>query len=301
MWNFIKSYYIFFVLLMIVGVAIVYTGWSYHDNEVFIEELETSLKEQCLKDMTVSEYCEDYVSRDPSQKVDTFSTTSDLITNMSWLHILSVFVIVLPVAIVSHRKLKKGYVKNILTRQNYSKFQKKLYLSVSKYATGFVIIGIMIFIVSFILSGHFDVALTKANVSESSLIAALPWIKANTNPWFEIGIWFVSLYLVGLLISTLTLLVSKKSTNVLVTVLATYFYFFILEVVISVGISSFLLSNVFHMTSISSSLSLFSVWNFGTNQSIISLIWLILLNVAAIMIYYFVYRDKEKLVISSER
>lgn len=55
------------------------------------------------------------------------------------------------------------------------------------------------------------------------------------------------------------------------------------------------------MTSISSSLSLFSVWNFGTNQSIISLIWLILLNVAAIMIYYFVYRDKEKLVISSER
>ena len=107
MWNFIKSYYIFFVLLMIVGVAIVYTGWSYHDNEVFIEELETSLKERCLKDMTVSEYCEDYVSRDPSQKVDTFSTTSDLITNMSWLHILSVFVIVLPVAIVSHRKLKK--------------------------------------------------------------------------------------------------------------------------------------------------------------------------------------------------
>ena len=44
MWNFIKSYYIFFVLLMIVGVAIVYTGWSYHDNQVFIEELETSLK-----------------------------------------------------------------------------------------------------------------------------------------------------------------------------------------------------------------------------------------------------------------
>ena len=229
MWNFIKSYYIFFVLLMIVGVAIVYTGWSYHDNQVFIEELETSLKERCLKDMTVSEYCEDYVSRDPSQKIDTFSTTSDLITNMSWLHILSVFVIVLPVAIVSHRKLKKGYVKNILTRQNYSKFQKKLYLSVSKYATGFVIIGIMIFIESFILSGHFDVALTKANVSESSLIAALPWIKTNANPWLEIGIWFVSLYLVGLLISTITLLVSKKSTNVLVTVLATYFYFFILE------------------------------------------------------------------------
>ena len=34
--EFYKKLLYFFVLLMIVGVAIVYTGWSYHDNQVFI-------------------------------------------------------------------------------------------------------------------------------------------------------------------------------------------------------------------------------------------------------------------------
>ncbi|HHW69138.1 MAG TPA: hypothetical protein GX747_02200, partial [Tenericutes bacterium] len=149
------------ILLILLCVYLIFCAviavYNYKIQSDYWFEIENGYYEQCQIDNSDTILCNHY--SEPVKRRDTLTTFGYIIltdNKVSFLQILAPLLIMIVAVNSFHKKLKKGYFKNSLTRIDYKKSFKKLYLDSLKYVFIMPIFLITIFVCSYFLSGNFD-------------------------------------------------------------------------------------------------------------------------------------------------
>lgn len=224
-----------------------------------------------------------------------------LLTDMEleYIEILGPLFVFIPAIYEFHKELHTGYIKNCLTRVEYKKYMLKHYLkALSKCIILPLFVIILVFLCCIYLKS-FDFN------SQTDLYGKM----SGTPNIFEYGsqIEFALTYLLNLLLHSilyvnLGLLFCKKFSNFLVNVILSFLSFIILEIVLEVFIGNYLLALKLNIHNITDSLNLFNVWMYDNVISLLfSIIFSLLLAALSTIMVIFIYKNKEGVLIESEK
>ena len=153
----IKNNYILIlisILLLILGVIAIK---QYITDSNTMYKIELNNYETCQRDSTDYILCNNYLEPIKNRDaISTFGYITMVYNSISVLQILSPLLIIILAASFFHKYLWNGYVKNALTRIEYDKLIKKIYLKTLKFSFVMPLFLLIIFIVSCLISGNFD-------------------------------------------------------------------------------------------------------------------------------------------------
>lgn len=195
-----------------------------------------------------------------------------------------------------HKKMKSGYYKNELTRMSYKKFIQNSFKEVFKNTwilLGFVIV---LFMISYILSGNFDYEATKLAYGE--YLSTFDWNYIEIWPIFMV-VYLIVIWLHSVFYVNLALIFSKKNSNLFIVIILSYLSFMGIEFILTL-IGAFF-ARILDIHYVTEKLNLFNIW--GYKQSF-PLPFVILYALALVcitgIIVYFLYRNKEEVILVNE-
>ena len=280
--KFIKNNY------MLIIVSILLFIYGFISISSFLNDkpktLKSAIEQQRYKCLLVNteDYCD--TNNVEIKNRDTFSTFMYIVNisdNSSFIILgSSLFVIILS-SISFHKYLRKGYLKNSISRIGYKKTITNMYLKLLKYALVLPTFIILMFIVSYIISGNFDFEL---GVKLYGSIGLNPYY-AKILPIFMV-VYIFTFFLHGIFWINLSIWNLKHNKNVLVSIIVSYIEFFLLAVLIEL-IGTYLFSGTKYIDYF----NMFYMW-MPKNIFVALLESIIFVLITSIMVY-FAYKDKE--------
>lgn len=276
-----------------------YRNWwnqTVEANEYYMEKCET----EYLNDPQYKQYCSELAANYPLKKSDTISIFFDILGNYS----LRFIQIVAPLFIVTvaiwnfHKQLKTGFIKNIMTRMEYKKYIKSNIVRSWGYALILPVFLIIMFFISYLLSGHFDVRYTIENN---------PGYLFIDSKYIDVFPQFVFTYLLTLILHSifwinLGYILSKKSRNIIVMLLSFFLTYIVIFMASEILIGGFILSNIFNIRTAMNYLNLSNIWVYeGINNLMIPVVYGLFLAVTSLLFVIKVYKDREGVIIENEK
>lgn len=296
--------YFFMFVLIVFGVSEYQKGYGYQKQlkryEEFIEQcdeydyLSSTEEEQEL----MSKVCEEYKKNkeEKIKKKDTITIFFYILTT----RVLSNIYLVVPLFIMIcsvkkwHNYMKNGAIKNMLTREPYYKTIKKSFLNAYKQIFVFLGFIIIIFGISYLISGHFDYT---EGLSYDGLVNHDFY---NTMP-YSLIIFFVILALSYFMYINIALICTKYNKNYYVCVIVSYLLWLALDILVEVIIGGYILW-VFFKINTGQTFSLFALYDSWTvKEQFIQLSLTLILALISFIAVYLVYRKREGVVIASEK
>lgn len=220
-------------------------------------------------------------------KTDTYYTYFSFFNEVPDIFPFALILFVIIPAIYSfHKKVKKGNIKNILSRKKYSEFIKKEYL---KSLLSIFIVPICLFILfllAYKYSGNFDVSKTKSIVDNS----LLEYTK-HITPIYFMFIYFFNIIIQSIFFVNLSYIIEVKNKYLILTYIECFLIFIGIEVILE-----------FMQKFINYDVSLFSIWNYALSDKFLFIptIVNILFIIITFFIMYKLYQKKELIVINNE-
>lgn len=206
----------------------------------------------------------------------------------------SILFVIIPAIYAFHIKVKKGNIKNILCREKYSKFLRKEYIN-SLLSSLIIPLSLMLlFILCYKFSGHFDINKTK------DLVGEIVYTYNNyLNPNYYMIMFFVNLLLQSIFFINIVYIVDYKSEKILLTYIKSYLIFLGLQILGEVLRKLIVLING---TEGHHYVYLTNYWTYGDIDKfmLIPLIINLLLISITFYILYRIYSNKEKVLINNE-
>lgn len=207
----------------------------------------------------------------------------------------TILFVIIPAIYSFHQKNKKGNIKNILTRIKYSDFVKKEYL---KSLKAFLIVPIgmlLLFILAYTISGHFNINKTLEIVEGEIYLSYNNYF----HPIYFMVVFFINIMIQSIFYINLVYLVDSKNKNLLLTYIETFLIFIGLEVIFEF-IESFIYnvlghSNFYRFTLLDS-------WGYYYVDKFMLIPIIINIAIVSITFYmmYKIYSNKEKVLMSNE-
>lgn len=191
-----------------------------------------------------------------------------------------------------HRKLHSGFIKDELLRSNYKKVIIRNLLSSAKACFILPLVFGILFVFAFLISGHFNVANPTDSIVNVEFLDNIPKL---------IVVYFVVLFLHSILYACIGLIFCKKNRNVLITIVSSYLCFLALEIISEVFVGGFLLM-ILGLQKYSSTFNLLGIWIYCDYPSLdLLLIYSIVLALLGMAGVFFVYKDKEEVLLKIEK
>ena len=204
--------------------------------------------------------------------------------------------LILPLLIIAcsikkwHSYMKNGIIKHFLIRKKYSQILKQIFCDCYKYILIFLSFIFLTFIISFIISGHFEYLDLISYVKEE-FYDLLP---------YSLIVMFLNLVINYFIYINIALITTKYNKNYYVCVLMSYLFWLISFLLIDVVIIRFLLMEVFSIP-IDKSFNLFDIYfPSSISNMLLQLIIFAIVALLSFIILLFVYRKKERLTIKSQ-
>ena len=251
--------------------------------------LKSAIEQQkyiCLLENT-EDYCD--TNNIEIKNRDTFSTFM-YIVNMSDISTFMtlgspLFVIILS-SFYFHKYFRKGYFKNSINRIGYKKTIINIYLKLLKCTLILPIFIILMFVVSYTISGNFDFELGVKLYGSIGLNS----YYAKIWPIFMLS-YILIFFLHGIFWINISVFNIKHNKYLIVSIIVSYIEFFLLAVIIElIG------SSLFQTTKYLEYFNLFNMWLFH-NVTILGVLLetFIYVGVTSLMVY-FAYKNKEKVL-----
>lgn len=285
-----KSNYLIIISFMILLILSIYSIYCYKkDVDGIMSSLEKT-KEECKNSINTSEdyinYCNELLNEEYHPNF--FSYLTFIIFKMNSYAIILILFIVTPSLYYLTSFFKNGIIKNNSTRESYKKTLSKLILNTHKSAIILPIITLILFIVGYILTKDFNV------INYEEII----WNKSTvSNPLLFMTLYLLNIIIHSLIFCNIALCIARKKHNFVSSIILTFITYIGIEILLEVGISNLLLNTVFKVN-LSPLISILNMMPFNDSNGIVfPLVTPFLVLLISYIVIYFMYRDKEKLII----
>lgn len=288
---FVKKYK---VLLIILSLMIVWSGLSFYRQSVWFDEYKKSMDQyslECEKGIKTDCIFLDKYDSNLKEK-DTISTFFDAPQNSS-LHLLPLllpFLIIISAIWNFHDDMKEGKLKNVLTRISYKKYFWKCYLNSLKVVLIIPIYFLINFIFAYLVSGHFDINYTLEYWKDYLL---LPENDLKNWPIF-LPVFIVNLMIHAVFWINIGVLCVRNNNNKIVSIVTAFVVYDLIWIVMDFIGSNFMGGKYVDYFMFG------TLWYYDTSYLGVSLIAIILLVISLIAVIL-IYRDKEKIIMFSEK
>ncbi len=243
-------------------------------------------------------YC-NQVMNEKIVKRDTLTTMFDIIFEgkILDLSIFGIIIVIFPAIYNFSKKLKSGFFKNELMRLEYKKYIKKSILKTYKYALIFPIFMIFLFIVSYFISGNFNLEETLKNAPGTFFIGddnmrSMPIFL----PLFIINFLFISVFWINI-----SLIVLKKAKNYISTLLISFLVFLSFELLIEILIGQLLPLILPKFKNLYLYFALFNIWDYkDVNNLFMKSLIIFIYMLISIFIVKKIYKNKEEVILYNE-
>lgn len=292
---------IIFFLLLIIWITI--AAISFYKK--YDPKASEKINERCLNDV---EFYNDSkpICDDLKQLKDEYGSLSDD-TYMTMFTIFRLnnspmpIIFIMPIFIMfisiwdNQKEINSNHLKNYLTRKSYKQYLKKFFKSAYKVFWILPCYVFYVFLLSYIISGHFNYGLSAGT-----------GLATYGIQYLKLGILFVVLMALNvaihsLIYANLSMICAKKNKNILLTLLESYILWIVIEIVgevvnsdlIKFGILDIKYSSIFNIVDLYSYFSRGNIWL----TLLISLGYFLISLVIAIL----VYKNKEKTMVCFEK
>lgn len=269
-----------------------------------LEKCESGYYKEKYPENNMDSFCEDMKNYNPIDdfKKDAFFVTFDILTHytVSYLQIFAPLLIILAALYAFQKKLKSGFIKNIITRIEYKKYMIKSILKSYSTSLFVPIMIIVIFILSYIISGNLDFNHTLATTDPAAIPDA---ILNNTNkmPQFIIT-YLLTFILHGMFWVNIGYIIAKKSKNIVITVVGSFIAYIIVFAISDIGIGVFILEKTLHVESGLYLVNFGNIWAYIDIHNLwIPLIYGLFLFISSLLILIKTYKCKEDVIVASEK
>lgn len=247
-----------------------------------------------------AKYFSDLKCKDIKSKSDPLIRYYQLINDTSFQSIIyfAPLLVIIPSAIIIHRNMKNGYMKNVLTRTNYSNYIKSVIKKTIKFS------GILPL---FILTMLFISGILCRNFSYGTHKEMFGYFTSPSIEFYGKIPQFLLLYIFNMLLFSmfymnLTYICAKKSSNVFVTIIYTYLCYFVVDIIGEVFVGGLLFAQILNYKGVSDYLNLLNIWTYFDIHNLLYLcIYPILLVLVSGIAVYFLYRKRERILILNEK
>lgn len=201
-----------------------------------------------------------------------------------------IFVIVLGSCYFVTKYLKNRMVLNDITRENYSKLKRKLFLSSWKYSLLVpLFLSIVLVLVSLFTRGNFTIS---NDIMQGTIF--------NNNFILYFIVVMIQSFILTLLYTNIGLIVSRYEHNFILAVIKAYLVVVGVEIFLEAVVNNIMLS-VFN-SSIGMFFNILNVYNYTYYEdNLLPLFVIFCMLLISFVILHICYKDKEKLIIRSER
>lgn len=247
---------------------------------------------------TLNYYLKDTVMIIDHKMTDVRGVFFEMLMYQSW-HLIFLVPLSVMLLIIDewHNKFKNGNIKNYLTRMSYQELKKKLFFSSLKTALIYPLVLFIFLLISVILA--------KGGNDISSMIEYGGYYDASTYhqfPWFIVKT-TILLYIQGVLVSFYSLLFLNKTKNKILLILFTYITWIISLVALHVIPYMFL--DLYFNCKIDATYLTFYLFLLYNDPKVNFPLYLLALSTVTFLLfainYFFIYRNKEKVVINNEK
>lgn len=261
------------------------------------------LVELCNEENKVmsDESCHTVITNGKPVMPDTFTIFFQLLinSNLSLIQLLGPIIVIILASYSFSREYNTGFFKNIIQRMSYKNYLKSIILRTYKYIWILPIFLIIIFIFSFLISGHFNVDLTLSYWPEYYIPISIMAIK-NIFPFmiiFILNVIFNSIFYANIALITI-----KKSNNYIISVISSYLIFIFCDIFLEVLVGILILEKILHISGAS---NLFSLFNYLVYEGIPNIylytIYCFTLVIVSLVVVICVYHNKEEVIMKSEK
>lgn len=297
----LKFFSLIIFLLLILWVAS--CSIQYKKNYTKNVDAYNRLIELCnVENSTISkETCGTIISNGKPVMPDTFTVFFQLLinSNLALIQLVAPIIVILLASYSFYHEYSTGFFKNKLLRMSYKEYFKYIIFKTYKCIWILPVFIVVLFICSFLISGHFNISLTLSYWPENYIPVSLSIIS---NFFKFMIIFLLNIILNSLFYANLALIPIKKSNNYIISVLSSYLLFIFCDIFLEVLVGILLLEKYAHISQASSIFSLFNCWVYDSIPSIpLYTIYCFLLVVVSFIVVVYIYRDKEEVIIESEK
>ena len=297
--HFLLSMIIFILLVIWIIVCAV----QYWNNFSMNVDAYNKLSEICNESSNMIDIstCNEILDNGVPVIPDTFTVFFQLLINSSlcYIQLLAPFIIFVLSSYDFYREYHTGFYRNKLMRISYKEYIKSFLLKAYKNIWIFPAWLFILFIVSFIISGHFDLSKTLSYWPTYYIPVDIQIIQ-NFFPF--IFIFFINLIFNNLFYVNIALISVKKNYNFIVNILASYLIFIFCDIILEILIGILIGELILNISHASSMFNLFNYWVYSDIPNIwLYVLYCFLLALVSFIVFYFVYRKKEDVIIASEK
>ena len=235
----------------------------------------------------------------PTYKNDPILQYYNILDNgMRFIEIAAPLFVIIPGIFQFHRELHSGYIKNCLTRTSYRKYIVNLYL---RSLINCLILPL--FTILFMLFCCIKIrSLSFGSGGDMYIFYSSP-----EPEYAKIIYEFMIIYLFGIFLNSIFyinigLFFCKKNANYLVCVVLSYISFIVLDIISEILIGGIFLARFLDIHNMQDSLNLFGIWDYiGVHNLLFCLFYYLALAVTSTVIIWFRYKDKEGVLIETEK
>ncbi len=304
-----KMFIIIFIIFLFVAF---YSGNEYRTfikqnvdgHKLDLEHCESGYFEEHYPEADVNSLCEELKNYHPEieLKKDAFFITFDILSHytISYLQVFAPLLIILAALYTFQKKLKSGFFKNIMTRMEYKKFMIKSVLKSYSASLFIPITIIVIFILSYILSGSLDFNHTVATTDPSAIPDAL-LNNYRKMPQFIIT-FLLTFILHGMFWINIGYIVAKKSKNIVITVVGSFIVYIVIFAISDIVIGAYLLEKILHIKGGLYLVNFGNIWLYIDIYNLwIPIIYGLILFIISLIILIKIYKNKEEVIVASEK
>lgn len=206
---------------------------------------------------------------------------------------LNEFIIVLIIIVVNAyfvtKYLRNRIIINNINRENYKSIKKKLFISSWRYSLLVPIMLIIVFILTFIMTGNGDngYPYLENTIFENNILLYFFFIVIQS-------------FILTLIHTNITLIISRKEHNYIISVIKS----FVCVAAISLFIEIVNNNIIFGLFKASRGIdfNVFEMYNlFDTDNAVYNMMWNLIMLAISFIILFISYKNKEKLIIDSEK
>lgn len=288
---------ILFIMLVAISVCAIDELKVINSNYEYVSQKIIECKQNLEKrenNASYNAFCQQLVDNQ-NIKVDFYTAFTDvLVWKLHFLNPIAFLIVVIPLLYNICNKFKYKFIINSLTRQSYCSYVKSMLKEAYKYNWSLVlIIGTLIFILA--INTTFDATYA---INNSTIVWNDQLIKKP--------VLFIFLYLLNILMYSFTfanigLIIAKKHHRFISCVILSYLVYLGTELFLEIGVTM-IISNILFKSDFG---IIFNIMNLFMFNDVFGAGTLLLFSFIVMMIsfilLYFVYKNKENLVISCEK
>jgi hypothetical protein len=297
-----KMFIILFVLFTLVAFSTMIGLNKYKNNQEIIKSDFMNTIANCeskngnYSSDVEEEYCQNAVNSDFSEfKLNAYDGYDYVIQYLRkfFSEYFIIFIIIFGSSYYITKYLRNRLIINELNRKSYKSILMSLFVSAWKYAFLIPFMLIIIWFITYCYVGPYGFDLVQV-AKDGAFIGDVNGYFYESNIWLYFLVILVQSILISLLYINISLIISRYENNHILSTIESYLVVFGLDIFFEliVGIQWFNNSDIFF--------NILNIYNYNTN-SYSHLVFLLVLDIITLILLFICYRDREKLIISSEK